>query len=158
MKPLRNRSVPASPGPARWGPWVFQPENLALVHPEAEYEIDLAGIRSSAAILDWIFQLLAKGWADARTMYYLLHAFNDILKPQRHYCSWSAEIRTDGGKLAWTFAEQQLVNDIGAEMVPHERNDWTDPVRCHLPAPYRRRVHQRFAWRSAWLNCSCSGQ
>ncbi len=94
------------------------------MHPQAEYEIDLAGIHSSAALLDWIFQVLAKGWAQARTMYYLLHAFNDILQPQRHYCSWSAEIRTDGGKLARMFAEQPLVNDIGPEMVPRERNDW----------------------------------
>ena len=102
----------------------FSPRTWLWCIPKRSTKSTLLVFTPAAALLDWIFQVLAKGWAQARTMYYLLHAFNDILQPQRHYCSWSAEIRTDGGKLARMFAEQPLVNDIGPEMVPRERNDW----------------------------------
>jgi hypothetical protein len=88
----------------RWGNWVFNPSNLTLTHSTEGYEIDLEEIHSSAAILDWIFQVQGKDWADAKTMHDLLRAFDDILNPQANYCSDEQDLRCDGGKLAREFA------------------------------------------------------
>ena len=84
----------------RWGYWEFDEKHLTLTHADAGYQIDLARIHSSAAILDWIFQILGKVWADASTMHDLLRAFRDILQPQKNYCPWEADKRADGGRLA----------------------------------------------------------
>jgi hypothetical protein len=90
----------------RWGHWALDPKNLTLTHTAEGYEIDLERVRTSAAILDWIFQLQHKAWADAGTMHDLLRAFDDILAPQANYCSWEEDKRADGGKLAREFAER----------------------------------------------------
>ncbi len=82
----------------RWGNWVFDQKNLTLPHSSEGYEIDLEKIHSSAAILDWIFQIQSKAWADEKTMHDLLRAFDGILDPQSNYCSGERDIRTDGEK------------------------------------------------------------
>lgn len=87
----------------RWGDWVFDAERLTLGHERSEYEVDLERIQSSAAVLDWIFQIRGKGWADAKTVYDLLHALFDILNPQRNYCPNEQDTRADGGALARAF-------------------------------------------------------
>lgn len=87
-----------------WGNWAFDAKYLTLTHSATGYEIDLEEIHSSAAILDWIFHIQNKAWADATTMYDLLRSFNDILKPQANYCSFGEDIRADGGRLAQEFA------------------------------------------------------
>jgi len=89
----------------RWGNWTFNPKNLTLTHAAEGYEIDFERIHSSAAILDWIFQVLNKPWADARTVHDLLRAFDDVLSPQSNYCPFEADKRADGGKLAKEYAE-----------------------------------------------------
>jgi hypothetical protein len=89
----------------RWGNWVFNPKHLTLTHSPEDYEIDLETIHSSAAILDWIFQIQRKVWATAQTLHDLLRAFRDILDPQANYCSFEQDIRSDGGKLARQFAQ-----------------------------------------------------
>ena len=91
-----------------WGNWVLEPKNLTLAHSSEGYEIDFERIHSSAAILDWIFQIQQKPWADARTMHDLLRALDDILRPQANYCSDEQDKRTDGGKLAREFAEREV--------------------------------------------------
>jgi hypothetical protein len=90
----------------RWGNWQFEPKNLTLTHSTEGYEIDLERIHSSAAILDWIFQIQGKAWADAKTMHDLLRAFDDILAPQDNYCSYEQDKHADGGKLARAFADR----------------------------------------------------
>ena len=90
----------------QWGNWMFDSKNLTLTHTTEEYEIDLEEIHSSAALLDWIFQILGEQWADANTIYDLLRAFDDILDPQANYCSWEEDKRADGGQLARKFAER----------------------------------------------------
>ena len=90
----------------KWGPWVFDPKNLTLRHEKEGYEIDLEEIDSSAAILDWIFQIQGKGWADATTMYTLLQALDDILRPQANYCPCEEDKRTDGGRRAREYARR----------------------------------------------------
>ena len=90
----------------QWGNWMFDSKNLTLTHTVEGYEIDLEEIHSSAVILDWIFQILSKQWADASTMHDLLRAFDDILDPQANYCPWEEDRRADGGQLAREFAER----------------------------------------------------
>ena len=90
----------------RWGNWKFDPKNLTLEHSGEGYEIDLERIHTCAAMLDWIFQIQAKSWADAKTMRDLLRAFDDILSPQVNYCPGEQDQRADGGKLAREYAER----------------------------------------------------
>jgi hypothetical protein len=88
----------------RWGNWALDPKNLTLTHAAEGYEIDLERIHTSAAVLDWIFQVQHKAWADAGTTHDLLRAFDDILDPQANYCSDEQDLRADGGELAREFA------------------------------------------------------
>jgi hypothetical protein len=74
----------------QWGDWVLNPQNLTLTYINEEYEIDLEEIHSSAAILDWIFQIVGKNYG-VKAAYDLLRAFEDILKPQQNYCSFGKE-------------------------------------------------------------------
>lgn len=98
----------------RWGAWVFNPKNLTLRHEPEDYEIDLEEIHSSAAILDWIFQVQNKTWGTAFNMHNLLRALNDILDPQANYCSFEQDKRADGGALARKYAET-LKGGLGKE-------------------------------------------
>ena len=81
--------VLAHPDPLRrqWGHWQFKPATSCLVyeHGVTWYEIDLETCNSSAAILDWIFQLQQKTWMTAHDMRDLLTALQDILHPQANY-------------------------------------------------------------------------
>jgi hypothetical protein len=90
-----------------WGDWAFDEKELTLTHPAVGYEIDLKRIHSSAAILDWIFQIRRKPWADARAMHDLLNAFAEILDPQANYCPWEENRKADGGKLGRKFAKRR---------------------------------------------------
>ena len=55
-----------------------------------EYEVDLEECADSAQVLDWIFQIRGKAWADARTISDFLNALHDILHPQQNLCSGGA--------------------------------------------------------------------
>jgi hypothetical protein len=93
----------------RWGDWMFESKNLTLVHAVEKYEINLEEIHSSAAILDWIFQILGKQWADARTIYDLLRAIDDILSPQANYCSFGQDVRVDSSKIVHEFTKRMMI-------------------------------------------------
>lgn len=86
-----------------WGNWEFKADNWTLIHKTEQYEIDLEKIQSSAAILDWIFQIQDKLWCDAKTINDLITAFREILDPQKNYCSFEQNLHADGGKLARAF-------------------------------------------------------
>jgi hypothetical protein len=88
----------------RWGDWVFDRDALVLTHEGEGYEIDLTRIRASAAILDWVFQLHHKAWADARTMNDLLAALDAVLRPQTNYCGDGSSRRKSGRNLARAYA------------------------------------------------------
>lgn len=86
----------------RWGPWRLDPAALVLYtdpgsHVGYRYEIDLESCLSSAAVLDWVCQIEAKGWGtpaeDAETVAGLVAAFVDILAPQARLCSWGRSRR-----------------------------------------------------------------
>lgn len=73
-----------------WSPWHLDGD-LAVLWIEAvrgyRYEIDLESCVNSAEVLDWLCQIVQKDWADDRVVAGLLHAVNDVLRPQAHLCS-----------------------------------------------------------------------
>jgi hypothetical protein len=73
-------------------PWKLDRERLVLRHDERGYEVDLEDCaRSSAAMMDWIFQVARKSWATDKCVASLIHALNDLLQPQRYLCSRGKE-------------------------------------------------------------------
>jgi hypothetical protein len=75
----------------RWGTWIYHESNFTLECRDQRgqlYEIDLDRCRTSAEVLDWIFQVHGKTWATPRIMSDLLDAFHDLLDPQACLCSF----------------------------------------------------------------------
>lgn len=71
-----------------WGPWILNARNWTLIHVDAQYyEIYLENIRSSALLLDYIFQIAGKQWCSESDAGYLLKAFQELFHPQRTLCS-----------------------------------------------------------------------
>jgi hypothetical protein len=79
-----------------WGEWILNKDTMALVHAPTDYYVDLEEITSSAQILDWIFQIRQKQWANPKVMADLLEAFKTILDPQANYCSMGKDRRSNG--------------------------------------------------------------
>lgn len=70
-----------------FGKWTFDRSLNVLFNREPyRYEIDLDECTSAEAILDWIFQVANKAWADAETVRDLLTAIETLLEPQRTFC------------------------------------------------------------------------
>jgi hypothetical protein len=69
-----------------WGSWTLNARHLRLDHEF--YEVDLEKIGSSASMLDGIYQIKRKTWADQTVMYDLLSALHDIFDPQATMCSF----------------------------------------------------------------------
>jgi hypothetical protein len=70
----------------RWGIWRLETSTWELVNEETHYRIDLERCTTSAALLDWIFQINGKGWGP-KAMADLIDAFDDIFYPQENLCS-----------------------------------------------------------------------
>src|SRR5262249_26303173 len=87
----------------QWGKWKLDPQSRELVHTDTLYSIALDDIHSSAAMLDWIFQIQGKAWCDPQTMSDLLAAFRAILQPQANYCSTENDVRPDAKALVHAF-------------------------------------------------------
>jgi hypothetical protein len=115
----------------QWGDWVLNPQNLTLTYMDNgyEYEIDLEEIHSSAAILDWIFQVVGKSYGFKAT-YDLLRAFDDILKPQQCYCSFGKELGIGNKKLV-----RKLVNQY-VEVYEEQKSNL--PTTDELKPEYQR--------------------
>lgn len=71
--------------------WRYEKERQVLIHEGRYYEIDLDRCQSSAAILDWIFQINGKTWTTPETMKDLLDLIEEVLNPQAYFCSWGTE-------------------------------------------------------------------
>jgi len=84
MEASRDRTV--------WVNWIYHPSNLTLECRDEcgffIYEIDLERCRTSAEVLDWIFQVQGKTWATAEIVNNLLEALDDLLNPQGTLCSF----------------------------------------------------------------------
>ena len=79
----------------QWGSWVLDSKRLVLTLEEDQYEIDLEEIRNSAEMLDWIFQLLNKGWTTPQMMYDFLIALECLFSPQSNICSFGVNREID---------------------------------------------------------------
>ena len=76
-----------------WGNWKLEVDNLVLVYQfeNIEYTINLQSCNTSAQILDWIYQVYAKSWAEVEDVYDLLRAFDDIIKIQQYICPFGRD-------------------------------------------------------------------
>lgn len=74
-----------------FGGWLWNIPNYTLTYQKEDYEIDLESITCSSQMLDWIFQLKTKEWADENVMFDLLTAFNKIFWPQNSLCSFGSD-------------------------------------------------------------------
>jgi len=96
----------------KWGGWYFGKKHLTLdlletphgtyTHEDPFYQIDLEKINSSPKMLDWIFQVNGKnlkmyGFDVCQS---LINAFDEIFKPQKNCCSYGADKKFDGSKIA----------------------------------------------------------
>lgn len=74
-----------------YGPWELIRKDLLLTHKKAKYNVHLDDCKTSAAVLDWIFQIHMKEWADSDTIVGLLDALRDTIDPQATLCSSGIE-------------------------------------------------------------------
>jgi hypothetical protein len=71
-----------------WGKWTFDPEVKVLRHHDAPtYEVDVEDMRTSAEMLDWIFQLHGKSWVTHQDLGDLVEALWYLIDPQATLCS-----------------------------------------------------------------------
>lgn len=73
----------------QWGRWRLDTRTLELViwdGPRAIYFIDLERIGTSAAMLDWVFQVAKKIWCTSEDTGHLIEALKDIFDPQATLC------------------------------------------------------------------------
>jgi hypothetical protein len=115
-------AVPAHPRgrpPKHWGDWKFNRSTLVLNNKKAPwYTIDLGRVRTSAQMLDWIFQLYPKVWITPQDIHDLLLALDDLFDPQSSLCSWGTDKRLNKGFLRSRHAAR-LTERVGMQ-VGHE--------------------------------------
>jgi hypothetical protein len=71
-----------------WGDWKFDGEFLVLHDADGnDYEINLLDFKTSAGVLDWIFQMAGKTWVTPLQLGNLIQAIDDIFGPQATLCS-----------------------------------------------------------------------
>lgn len=93
----------------KWGSWTLNPKNLSL--EREHYDISLKSIKNSAELLDWIFQVQSKTWAEPQVLHDLLAAFDDVLHPQENYCSMGVDHQVDSEKLASEYVANPTARD-----------------------------------------------
>lgn len=84
-----------------WGPWRYKKETLVLEYVPRDrhwwYEVDLERCKTSAQVLDWIFQVSNKhrSRVSAEDIGYLIDALQDLLHPQANLCSFGQDMKFD---------------------------------------------------------------
>jgi hypothetical protein len=78
-----------------FGVWHYYAHNRTLVTRAGgyAYEIDFEKIRTSAGMLDWIFQIHNKEWGAPTVVPDLVRAFQQLIDPQADY-ALSAKMRS----------------------------------------------------------------
>ena len=76
--------------------WYLHRESLALYLGDPQtgawvYSVDLERCRTSAEVLDWIFQVSTKTWAPPEVVGELVRALDAALSPQATLCSFGEE-------------------------------------------------------------------
>ncbi len=78
-----------------FGGWFLDRKALCLVFRDGKgrelYDISLTRCRTSAQVLDWIFQIANKRWATDGVIAGLVRALNYYLHPQSSLCSFGVE-------------------------------------------------------------------
>ena len=76
----------------QWGPWRLDANTLELIYADKgrgdRYFVDLERMNTSAAALDWIFQLQKKSWTSVDDIGHLIAALQDIFDPQARLCGF----------------------------------------------------------------------
>lgn len=75
--------------PAGWGAWTFNPGALTLDllrNGLPAHSIQLRAITSSACMLEAIFELKSRPWADNGVLGDLITAFQDLFDPRVNLC------------------------------------------------------------------------
>ncbi len=70
-----------------WNGWMYDKLRIVLIWSKPHYEVDVEQCRTSAHLLDWIFQVETKGWADDACIAGLIRALSELLDPQATLCS-----------------------------------------------------------------------
>lgn len=78
-------------GPLSQGDWRFLPETRVVRHVRTSYEVDLDQARTSAELLDWVFQLHGKTWVTPTVIHDFLTIVDRLLRPQATLCSCGVE-------------------------------------------------------------------
>jgi hypothetical protein len=80
-------------GSRKWGRWRLKRPYLVFWMDNREvYWVDLREAKTSAQVLDWIFQLATKSWMTPQDKSDLLDALRACVDPQRNLCSWGREV------------------------------------------------------------------
>ena len=93
----------------QWGNWVLNSKNLTLDYQFSDggiYDLDIGRCNDSAKILDWIFQVNSKKWANEKIVYDLLDAIYDILNPQGNFCSSGVNKKCDAEQLVLDYIKK----------------------------------------------------
>jgi hypothetical protein len=87
-----------SPSEAKKHGWVFESDEkyqgfVLYDRGSEQYDIELGKCKTSAGVLDWIFQLWAKTWIRQRPEILIgfIKIVGETLRPQHTLCSWGAE-------------------------------------------------------------------
>lgn len=95
----------------RWGMWKLVARDYELVAIDKDlgqiYAVDLEDFTDSAMVLNIIFQVRAKTWANEQVVFDLLHAIQDIFDPQSSLCGFgeSGEIEDPCAVVDWYAAQ-----------------------------------------------------
>lgn len=84
--------------PGRWGSWAFNPSELTLELVRdglPAHSIQLRRITSSACMLDAIFDLKIRSWADNETIGDLVSALQDLFDPRVNLCEGGRDRQFD---------------------------------------------------------------
>lgn len=84
------------PKPTRFGDWKLNPKRMTLTLTWTQdrprtYTIELQECKTSAELLDWIFQISRKPWISGKQLADMLRALQVILDPQATLCSCGIE-------------------------------------------------------------------
>jgi hypothetical protein len=109
---------------ATWGPWRLD-LNLMVLHAGdlANYGIELRSCTNSAAVLDWVMQVAGKSWVDRAALGGFVRAVDDLLRPQKHLCSFAGPFGRDGDRLTVGQIEE-LVRVAVADGAPVAAVGW----------------------------------
>ena len=69
--------------------------DVFLEHFKYPYQIDLPDATTSAAVLDWIIQLIHKDWVGPESIYEFIEKVDKFLHLQANYCSGGFESNPD---------------------------------------------------------------